>query len=283
MKSMKGKILFLSWLLAFTPVQNIKKTKISDSDITETKLALIKIFEEEINNKQDYFWMTNENIAEQLELISDKNNIILQRDLSNIANSPLWMKGVKRNLWELLWYNQVDEIMIKYNHSLDSTGNANKSWENIDTLNYPLIIPELIQYFSETIESDTSDLTITTNENNIIIIRNIGNNQHALWYYRDNKLFLATNISIWLPRKKTPRWFFQVHQKLTRGRSRKYDVPIPYALWFKWQLYYLHQGSVNWHPKSHWCVRVPGLYQEILYHLCDIWTPIVIDENLYIQ
>ena len=70
--------------------------------------------------------------------------------------------------------------MIKYNHSLDSTGNANKSWENIDTLNYPLIIPELIQYFSETIESDTSDLTITTNENNIIIIRNIGNNQHAL-------------------------------------------------------------------------------------------------------
>lgn len=56
---------------------------------------------------------------------------------------------------------------------------------------------------------------------------------------------------------------------------------MPYAILFKGSKYLLHQGKVDGTPLSHGCVRVPGAYQEIIYHLVEKGTPIVIDKNVY--
>lgn len=44
----------------------------------------------------------------------------------------------------------------------------------------------------------------------------------------------------------------------------KYKAPMPYAIQIK-DGYFMHQGTSDGTPRSHGCIRVPGLYQKWLY------------------
>jgi lipoprotein-anchoring transpeptidase ErfK/SrfK len=75
-----------------------------------------------------------------------------------------------------------------------------------------------------------------------------------------------------------------IDQHVPYKRSKKHDnAPMPYALHIVGGSggYYLHQGRVNGTPLSHGCVRVPGLYQEVMYHLVEDGSLILLDEQLY--
>jgi lipoprotein-anchoring transpeptidase ErfK/SrfK len=95
---------------------------------------------------------------------------------------------------------------------------------------------------------------------------------------------LATHVSIGGWAGHTLRGFRNIDKHVPHKRSQKHDnAPMPYALHIAGgtEGYYLHQGRVNGKPLSHGCVRVPGLYQEIIYHLVPDGSPILLDENLY--
>ena len=60
---------------------------------------------------------------------------------------------------------------------------------------------------------------------------------------------------------------------------------MPLALEFDQGGFYLHQGNVTWSPASHWCVRLPWVYADILYSLIrnENDVDVFIDKNLYKQ
>jgi lipoprotein-anchoring transpeptidase ErfK/SrfK len=99
-----------------------------------------------------------------------------------------------------------------------------------------------------------------------------------LAYYVNNKLFVCTYVSTWLPweETRTPKWLFTINSKSANRRSKKYDnVPMPYAMHIIWGIF-MHQGTSDWSKRSHGCVRVPGLYEEFLFYYVNTGTKIVI-------
>lgn len=105
----------------------------------------------------------------------------------------------------------------------------------------------------------------------------------ALSLYRDWKLFMDTYVSVWTPGRKTRMWQFEIIWKYPYKRSRKYNnSAMPLALnydgWF-----YFHQWNVTWKPLSHWCIRLPWVYADVLYSLLKDkeHVDVFIDKNLY--
>ncbi len=252
-----------------------------------------KLYETE-NTKEELLIILSENIWEEIwNIQNDNQNIIIKNSIKNIQKWPLCMKWTKQSLWELLWYKQSDFIINSYNKwdSLSSTQSL--PINKFDTISYPMIIDELKEVFPINME----DLDINSSEkykdllskrDSIILISKIWKNKHALAYYLNRKLFMATNISIWLNKQiwddnlRTPSWNFSINQKLYRWTSIEYNnAPMPYALWFQKWKFYLHQWKVSWSPLSHGCIRVPGVYQQILFYSTNIWTPIIVEDELY--
>ena len=177
----------------------------------------------------------------------------------------------------LLWHSQSTTIMMDMN---------NKKIENHDciseneSITIPLIYPELKSNFSDDLWDFLNKfLPEYKNEtgNDIIIVTQCKNGKNALWYYKNWKLKLATYVSIWTKHRATIKGKYSLKHDQIRRRSRRYhNSAMPYSILIKWW-YYLHQWRSNWKPQSHWCVRVPWLYQKWLYENIPDWTVIILD------
>lgn len=98
-----------------------------------------------------------------------------------------------------------------------------------------------------------------------IVVKTLHSGESAWALYRNGKLFMTFKVSVWVPGHSTKTWQFEVQRTNAYVRSAKYgNSPMPYALQYSWP-YYLHQWIVDWHPKSHWCVRVEWLKQWVMY------------------
>ena len=124
-----------------------------------------------------------------------------------------------------------------------------------------------------------------------IVVKKLPSWKSALALYRDWELFMATYVSVWLPLIKTRKWYksaktktwqFKIGKKEPYRRSRKHNnAPMPFSLNI-YGGFFAHQWVVTWYPLSHWCVRVPGIYADILYSLVEInSTDIFISITLY--
>lgn len=116
-----------------------------------------------------------------------------------------------------------------------------------------------------------------------IVVKSLPWWKSALAVYRDWKLFMATYASVWTPGRQTRKWQYEIIGKNAYKRSAKYDnSPMPFALNYSWW-YYLHQWNVSWYPLSHWCVRLPWVYANVLYSLVKDkeHVDVFIDKNLY--
>lgn len=116
-----------------------------------------------------------------------------------------------------------------------------------------------------------------------ILVKSLPWWKSALAVYRDWKLFMATYASVWTLGHKTRTWQHEIIGKNPYKRSIKYDnSAMPFALNYSWW-FYIHQWNVSWYPLSHWCVRLPWVYANILYSLVQDkeHVDVFIDENLY--
>ncbi len=203
---------------------------------------------------------------------------------------------IQPNYGNLLGFSQAENIMRDYNDLPDSVEfSATKRLESKDKIRFPLIYPELEDYFPkerETLclnESFSKYQDIKTDH--LLVVSRCENGKNALAYYERGKLKLATYVSIGKPWTKTITGSFPLKHSAIFRRSRKYkNAAMPYALHIKGG-YFLHQGRSDGKPRSHWCVRVPGLHQKRIYeHLPKttpdenskkIWVPTIILEGLY--
>ncbi|MDR0860353.1 MAG: L,D-transpeptidase family protein [Candidatus Peribacteria bacterium] len=235
--------------------------------------------------------------SELLENLKGEDAVI-QRPMSELLEgkykNPLVMGGVARDMGALLGYNQADSILANYPQSRDSL-TAKSKYQLTDTLSFPLIAPGLASAFPLFLEEQlqeegfhyTGKDSLHLAENTspyTIVVKRIEGGKHALALYKEGQRYLATHVSIGGRNGHTIRGLRSIDLHVPHKRSQKHDnAPMPYALHILGgtEGYYLHQGRVNGKPLSHGCVRVPGLYQEVMYHLVGDGSLILIDEHLY--
>lgn len=216
-------------------------------------------------------------------IIYEKNKIELEKlknltwikevYLEDLKNTPLFMDWIKRYNWEMLWYGQKDLILKNYNNVDAKKTNL----EDLEKIKFPLIYDELKNVFPNNLEDLKIEHKIKWKD--LIFITKLENNLHALSYYKDWKLYLATYISPWAKWHETPEWEFKIEFKEIDKRSKKYDdAPMAYAMNINWWIF-MHQWNSNWTMKSHWCIRVPGLYEQELFYVVKNKTPVIIDFN----
>lgn len=190
----------------------------------------------------------------------------------------LWDKRmIEPTYGNLLWYSQTEYIMRQLNKK---NGVESSDWiTGNEVIDVPMVYPELKNEFSENLSALLSkSFPEYKNETtkNMVIVTKCKNGKNALAYYKNWKLKLATYVSIGKLRTKTITGKYQLTPDQIRRRSKKYKrSPMPYSMLIDWW-FFLHQWWSNWNPQSHWCVRVPGLYQKWIYENVPSWTTIVL-------
>lgn len=255
--------------------------------------------------------------ANALEKISDPQNAILEYPIDQLfqkywnRNHPLAVSGVKKNFRALLWKNWIERLSSNIPQKLSPRTEevtSDTKYEMEDTLRFSLIDPllkdDFPQYLSDQLKEEwftefsdidakiIDDIISQKNSQNFekksdfvydIVVKKVPSWKAALALYRNWELFMATYVSVGLNSRKTQTWQYKVLSKEPYKRSRKYDnAAMPEALNF-FGGYYLHQWNVTWYPASHGCVRLPGVYADILYS--SVKNPesvdVFVSKNLY--
>lgn len=253
-----------------------------------------------------------------LEQVSDPKNTILEYPVAQLFQKygekphPLRVSWVWRDFTALLWRNWIERLLSKTPQKLVSRSEeitSDTKYEMDDTLRFTLINPllkdDFPQYLSDQLKEDWFEefsdpdasaiarrISSKANQNNNnkksdfiydIVVKRAPSWKAALALYRDWELFMATYASVWLNSRKTQMWQFKILDKKPYKRSRKYgNAAMPEALNF-YGGFYLHQWYVTWNNLSHGCVRIPGVYIDVLYSLVKNieHTDVFISKNLY--
>ena len=100
--------------------------------------------------------------------------------------------------------------------------------------------------------------------------------QHA-YLYRGNELMAVAAVSSGTSKNPTPTGIFQVLEKKTMHRSRKYDnAPMPFMQRIDRFGIALHAGHNPGRPASHGCVRLPKEFAQKLFSTTPVGTPVMI-------
>lgn len=225
---------------------------------------------------------TAESTAKSKEEITDE--VLIHTDsIAKFQNTPFAVKGrgkmIGSNLGNVLGYGQAEKIMRERNsYPSPMQFQAIQKYDDLETLSFPLIYPDLKEVFPNQWEAflENEDFLKYKDENadHMLVVTKVEDWKHALAYYEDWALKLATYVSIGLPYRKTVSGAFDLQHDMIFRRSRKYDnAPMPYALHITWG-FFLHQGRSDGKPRSHGCIRVPGLYQKWLYEHLPRWKKV---------
>jgi len=94
--------------------------------------------------------------------------------------------------------------------------------------------------------------------------------------YQDNNLWLWGPISSGKAGSKTPQGDFRVLWKKKDYISKKYKMPMPFAVNFSEKGYFFHQQSLPGRPASHGCVRLLRVDAERLFHWLEKNDPVIL-------
>ena len=97
------------------------------------------------------------------------------------------------------------------------------------------------------------------------------------YLYRGNTLVAVASVSTGTKKNPTPPGIFNVLEKKTMHRSRKYDnAPMPFMQRIDRFGIALHAGHNPGHPASHGCIRLPSAFAKKLFAVTDLGTPVLI-------
>lgn len=165
-----------------------------------------------------------------------------------IQATPLFqMQDVPKTFATLLGDSQADVILRKWNTDLKLRGFD--SYLTAEQIRFPLIYPVL----KNSIPSELSDLRrmISFSEPelqvfdnpHLIIVLHTDQDKSALAYYQDQKLKLATFVSLGKKTMKTKAGVFSLrHDKIFRRSASFNNSPMPYAMQYSGP-YFLHWGE----------------------------------------
>lgn len=187
-----------------------------------------------------------------------------------IKTTPLFqMQDVPNTFATLFGDSQADMILKKWNPDLKFQ--ASDLYLSAEKISFPLIYPSLVSAFPYNL-SDLHEKVIFSKEElkafenpHFVIVLHTDQDKSALAYYQDQKLRLATFVSLGKKTMPTKAGVFSLkHDKIFRRSFSFNSSPMPYAMQYSGP-YFLHWGEDWGEYASHGCVRVPWLYQKWLY------------------
>lgn len=231
---------------------------------------------------------------------------------------PLSVRGIRKDFRSLLWAWGIESLSSKIPQKLSMRTEevtSNTEYMIDDTLRFSLINPLLKDDFPKKLTdqlkeewfesfSDPDELIINKimeeknksenisreDSNHIydIVVKQVPSWKSALAVYRDWEIFMSTYVSVGQNsagrrRRNTKIWQFKIIWKNPYYFSRKYRSPMPNWLNFDEWWYWFHQWNVTWYPASHWCVRLPWVYSQVMYSLLKDakWVDVFISKSLY--
>ena len=183
-------------------------------------------------------------------------------DFDEIQMTPLYqMEEIPHTYSALLGNSQADSILHEYNPLLNSTSWDSYEW--ISTVYFPLIYPETLDYLPVELSWLENKTFFSKHEkkafdrDHLVLVFRVDNEKAILWYYKNQRLKLATYVSLWNSHnERTESWIYHIYHREIDHRSTMYnDDPMPYALQYTWA-YYLHYWESDWTDLSHGCIRV---------------------------
>ena len=154
---------------------------------------------------------TAESTAENKEEIADEVSIHTD-SIAKFQNTPFAVKGkgkmIGSNLGNVLGYGQAEKIMReRNNYPSPMQFQAIQKYDDLETLSFPLIYPDLKEVFPNQWEAFLEDEDFLKykdeNADHMLVVTKVEDWKHALAYYEDWALKLATYVSIGLPYRKT--------------------------------------------------------------------------------
>ena len=107
------------------------------------------------------------------------------------------------------------------------------------------------------------------------VVVSLGDQQ--AYVYRGNTLMAVAAVSTGTEKHPTPPGIFNVLEKKTMHRSRKYDnAPMPFMQRIDRFGIALHAGHNPGRPASHGCIRLPPEFAKKLFAATDVGTTVMI-------
>ena len=244
-----------------------------DSPLNKNKKQEIaEVLADSTSNNIDWLQIQAQK-SDSIDLTKENSDTCFTVHMKDLEGWPLFWKKrmIVPNYWNLLGYSQAETIMKNYNNNWDKPFDVYDRLSENDTINIPLIYPELKSYFPENLSELSKKLPEyeTINDPHLNVVTQLDNWKNALAYYKNWKLKVATYVSIGKG-KRTPTWEYTLKRDSVFRRSREFNnAPMPNAMhidWaWKWGVF-THQWEGNGYPLSHWCIRVPWFYQHYLYY-----------------
>lgn len=94
--------------------------------------------------------------------------------------------------------------------------------------------------------------------------------------YERGKLKFWGPISSGNEKNPTPQGNYEMLWKSKNYISKKYDVPMPYAVNFSPEGYFIHQQSLPGQPTSHGCIRLRRSDAKLIFRWLKKGDPIII-------
>lgn len=105
----------------------------------------------------------------------------------------------------------------------------------------------------------------------------IGLGDQRAYLYRGNELVAVSSISSGTAKNPTPVGIFDILEKKTMHRSRKYDnAPMPFMQRIDQYGIALHAGHNPGRPASHGCIRLPSKFAAKLFEITSLGTTVMI-------
>lgn len=226
----------------------------------------------------------------QKKLSEALQEVSLYIRIDDLEGTPFYGKRrmISPTWWNLLWESQAETLLLQ--NGIQKT--QKERYTAGDVVEIPLKYPDAAAYFPDAL-SDLLKLPAFNDfqqikSDQVVVVSSCENGNNILGYYEHWLLKMATYVSLGTLNTKTISGQYPLTLDSVYRRSRKYqNAAMPYAIHIKGG-YFLHQGPSNGKPRSHGCIRVPGLYQKWLYERFKESTssegklkPIIILEGLY--
>lgn len=165
-----------------------------------------------------------------------------------IQATPLFqMQDVPNTFATLFGDSQADLILKKWNPDLRFQ--ASDSYLSAEKVSFPLIYPDLSPAFPDELSDlrgkvafSEAELKVFENPH-LVIVLHTDQDKSALAYYQDQKLKLATFVSLGKKTMKTKAGVFSLrHDKIFRRSASFNNSPMPYAMQYSGP-YFLHWGE----------------------------------------
>ncbi len=162
--------------------------------------------------------------------------------------TPLFqMPDVPKTFATLFGDSQADLILKKWNPDLRFQ--ASDSYLSAEKVSFPLIYPDLSPAFPdelsdlrEKVAFSEAELKVFENPH-LVIVLHTDQDKSALDYYQDQKLKLATFVSLGKKTMKTKAGVFSLkHDNIFRRSASFNNSPMPYAMQYSGP-YFLHWGE----------------------------------------